>query len=153
MAVGPNTSIGDRCRLSDAAVEDSIIMEGAEVHGWRVRNSLLGREQAPRHRTVGVRRDDAGREIGDPRRVIVVTGAGGQLGTAFRKLIPDAVFLTRADLDLSHPEGVHQKLNEIRPDTVINCAAYTAVDRRGGDRPGSDGQRRCRRGIGPVGRR
>ena len=44
-------------------------------------------------------------EIGDPRRVIVVTGAGGQLGTAFRKLIPDAVFLTRADLDLSHPEG------------------------------------------------
>ena len=45
--LGPNTSIGDRCRLSDAAVEDSIIMEGAEVHGWRVRNSLLGREQAP----------------------------------------------------------------------------------------------------------
>jgi dTDP-4-dehydrorhamnose reductase len=61
--------------------------------------------------------------------VIVVTGAGGQLGTAFRKLIPDAVFLTRAELDLSHPEGMHQKLNEIRPDTVINCAAYTAVDR------------------------
>jgi dTDP-4-dehydrorhamnose reductase len=61
--------------------------------------------------------------------VIVVTGAGGQLGTAFRNLIPQAVFLTRADLDLSHPERVHQKLNEIRPDTVINCAAYTAVDR------------------------
>ena len=61
--------------------------------------------------------------------MIVVTGAGGQLGTALRKLIPDAVFLTRAELDLSHPEGMHQKLNEIRPDTVINCAAYTAVDR------------------------
>jgi dTDP-4-dehydrorhamnose reductase len=61
--------------------------------------------------------------------VIVVTGAGGQLGTAFRTVIPDAMFLTRAELDLSHPEGMHEKLNEIRPDTVINCAAYTAVDR------------------------
>ena len=44
VTVGPNTSIGDLCRLSDAAVEDSIIMEGAEVHGWRIRNSLLGRD-------------------------------------------------------------------------------------------------------------
>jgi dTDP-4-dehydrorhamnose reductase len=61
--------------------------------------------------------------------VIVVTGAAGQLGTAFRNMIPDAVFLTRAELDLSHPDGLHQKLNEIRPDTIVNCAAYTAVDR------------------------
>ncbi len=42
--VGPQTSIGDGCRLSDAAVEDSIVMAGAEVHGWKIRNSLVGRE-------------------------------------------------------------------------------------------------------------
>ena len=41
--VGPNSAIGDRCRLSDATVEDSIILEGAEVHGWKLRDSLLGR--------------------------------------------------------------------------------------------------------------
>ncbi len=61
--------------------------------------------------------------------MIVVTGAGGQLGAAFRKSIPDAEFLTRADLDLSHPELVRETLDEIRPDTIVNCAAYTAVDR------------------------
>ncbi len=42
--VGPQTSIGDKCRLSDAAVEGSIVMAGAEVHGWKIRNSLVGRE-------------------------------------------------------------------------------------------------------------
>ncbi len=42
--VGPNTAIGDRVRLSDAAVEDSIILEGSEVHGWKLRDSLLGRD-------------------------------------------------------------------------------------------------------------
>lgn len=41
--VGPQTSIGNNCRLSDAAVESSIVMEDAEVHGWRIRGSLLGR--------------------------------------------------------------------------------------------------------------
>ncbi|NQV07044.1 glucose-1-phosphate thymidylyltransferase, partial [bacterium] len=41
--IGPQTSIGNGCRLTDAAVESSIIMEDAEIHGWRVRDSLLGR--------------------------------------------------------------------------------------------------------------
>lgn len=41
--VGPQTSIGNGCRLTDAAVESSIVMEDSEVHGWRIRDSLLGR--------------------------------------------------------------------------------------------------------------
>ena len=41
--VGPQTSIGNNCRMSDAAVESSIVMDDAEVHGWRIRSSLLGR--------------------------------------------------------------------------------------------------------------
>jgi glucose-1-phosphate thymidylyltransferase len=41
--VDPLTSIGDRCRLSDADVGRSIIMEGAEVQGWVLRDSVLGR--------------------------------------------------------------------------------------------------------------
>jgi glucose-1-phosphate thymidylyltransferase len=41
--IGPQTSIGDGCRMSDAAIERSIVLEGAEVHGWRIRDSLLGR--------------------------------------------------------------------------------------------------------------
>jgi glucose-1-phosphate thymidylyltransferase len=42
--IGQNTAIGDGCRISDSTIEDSIILAGAEIHGWRLRNSLLGRE-------------------------------------------------------------------------------------------------------------
>lgn len=41
--IGPNTAIGDNTRIVDAVVEGSIIMDGSEVHGWRLRESLLGR--------------------------------------------------------------------------------------------------------------
>lgn len=42
--IGPQTSIGDGCRISDAAVERSIVLEGTEIDGWRIRDSLLGRD-------------------------------------------------------------------------------------------------------------
>lgn len=41
--IGPNTAIGDGCRLVDANVEESIVLTGAEIHGWSIRNSLIGR--------------------------------------------------------------------------------------------------------------
>lgn len=59
---------------------------------------------------------------------IVVTGSAGQLGTAFRH-VADAVHLTRTELDLTQPEAVAPVLDALAPDLVINCAAYTAVDR------------------------
>jgi dTDP-4-dehydrorhamnose reductase len=40
----------------------------------------------------------------------------------------DAVGLTRAELDVTDPVAVERALLETRPDAVINCAAYTAVD-------------------------
>jgi dTDP-4-dehydrorhamnose reductase len=63
--------------------------------------------------------------------VIVVLGASGQVGTAFTTVIPDATFLTRADLDLATttPEQVARLFTDLRPSLVVNCAAYTAVDR------------------------
>lgn len=41
--IGPLTSIGDNCRITDAAIESSIVMDESEIHGWRIRDSLLGR--------------------------------------------------------------------------------------------------------------
>jgi glucose-1-phosphate thymidylyltransferase len=41
--VGPNTAIGNECRISDARIEASIVLDGSEVSGWGIRNSLLGR--------------------------------------------------------------------------------------------------------------
>jgi dTDP-4-dehydrorhamnose reductase len=61
--------------------------------------------------------------------MIVVLGAAGQLGTAFMRRLPHATALTRSELDLAHatPEDVADVLAGAR--IVINCAAYTAVDR------------------------
>jgi dTDP-4-dehydrorhamnose reductase len=61
---------------------------------------------------------------------IVILGADGQLGRAFSSLMPHAVFLNRQNLDIGHPRQVVEKiLRERAPNVVINCAAYTNVDR------------------------
>ena len=60
---------------------------------------------------------------------IVVTGAAGQLGTAMRTGIRAATFLTHDQLDLGEPDGMRAVLDELTPEILINCAAYTAVDR------------------------
>lgn len=41
--IGPNTAIGAGCRMTDASVENTIVLDDCEVHGWRLRDSLLGR--------------------------------------------------------------------------------------------------------------
>lgn len=61
--------------------------------------------------------------------MIVVTGADGQVGTAFRTLLPDVGFLTRTDLDLTDLDAIAPVLRALAPTVVVNCAAYTAVDR------------------------
>ncbi|CAN5519733.1 dTDP-4-dehydrorhamnose reductase [soil metagenome] len=61
--------------------------------------------------------------------MIVVLGAGGQLGTAFRSMIPDARFVDRSRLDLTDTGAIEDRLAPMAPSAVVNCAAYTAVDR------------------------
>ncbi|MBK5267923.1 MAG: dTDP-4-dehydrorhamnose reductase [Acidimicrobiia bacterium] len=67
--------------------------------------------------------------------MIAVTGATGQLGSAFLRLLPDAAGLTRADLDLTRPDLLRERLDRLHCDTLINCAAYTAVDQAETDEP------------------
>lgn len=62
-------------------------------------------------------------------RTTLVTGASGQVGTAFREVLPDATFLTRLELDLGDTTSIPGVLESYRPSAVINCAAYTDVDR------------------------
>jgi len=60
----------------------------------------------------------------------VVLGAGGQLGRDLTpRLTGDVVGLARAQADLTRPEAVTAQLHLLRPDVVINCAAYNLVDR------------------------
>lgn len=60
---------------------------------------------------------------------IAVVGAGGQLGTALtRQLGGQGIPLSRTDLDITDEDAVNRILDRLRPDVVINCAAWTAVD-------------------------
>lgn len=64
---------------------------------------------------------------------ILVTGANGQLGSELRKIgftVMDEVWYTDvAELDITSYEAVSEFVTEKEIDTIVNCAAYTAVDR------------------------
>ena len=65
---------------------------------------------------------------------ILVTGANGQLGSEFRHLsnidnIYQWIFTDREELDLTDLENLTYEISQIKPDLLINCAAYTAVDK------------------------
>ena len=59
----------------------------------------------------------------------LVTGAGGMLGRDLVASLGDAVVaLDRAALDITQQAAVLTAVREHRPDVVVNCAAWTAVD-------------------------
>jgi dTDP-4-dehydrorhamnose reductase len=60
----------------------------------------------------------------------VVLGAAGQLGRDLCPRLPgEVVPLARDRADLARPETLRAALDELRPDVVVNCAAYNFVDR------------------------
>jgi dTDP-4-dehydrorhamnose reductase len=63
---------------------------------------------------------------------VAIAGAQGQIGRALLQSVPQGLevrALSRSDLDITSQDSVMTVLAEIRPDTVVNVAAYTAVDR------------------------
>jgi dTDP-4-dehydrorhamnose reductase len=62
---------------------------------------------------------------------ILITGSKGQLGTDCLAVFKDAPDLAGVDLpevDLSDRAQCFEMLNRMRPEVIVNCAAYTAVD-------------------------
>jgi dTDP-4-dehydrorhamnose reductase len=62
---------------------------------------------------------------------IIVTGAGGGLGRAFLDRVPshhDVIAFTHGDLDVGDHEAVRRSIEPLRPDAVVNLAAFTQVD-------------------------
>ena len=62
---------------------------------------------------------------------ILITGANGMLARAVcNELKEEELILTDvADLDITNIEAVRKFVNEVKPEYIINCAAYTAVDK------------------------
>lgn len=62
---------------------------------------------------------------------ILVTWASGMLASDFQKYAADYFDITalnKTQLDITNIWDVQKKIIEIRPDCVLNCAAYTNVD-------------------------
>jgi len=70
-------------------------------------------------------------------RTVIVTGAGGQLGSAavaaFRGAGWRVVPVDHRALDVGDRDAVLQAILHVRPDAVLNAAAWTAVDACEGD--------------------
>ena len=65
---------------------------------------------------------------------ILITGANGQLGNEMRVLSKEngqhAYFFTDVqELDICDEQSVHGFVKDNRIDVIVNCAAYTAVDK------------------------
>ncbi len=62
----------------------------------------------------------------------LVTGAAGMLGRDLTALLAargeEITALTRADLDITDLAAVAKAVDAAKPDVVVNCAAWTAVD-------------------------
>jgi len=66
--------------------------------------------------------------------LILVTGANGQLGSEIKELSAtyknyQFLFTDIDTLDISNHEATEKYLKKNKPDILINCAAYTAVDK------------------------
>ncbi len=63
---------------------------------------------------------------------VLVTGANGQVGAEVARQLGGRAAVSalgRAELDLADPDRIVSVLREVRPEVIVNAAAYTAVDR------------------------
>jgi dTDP-4-dehydrorhamnose reductase len=63
---------------------------------------------------------------------ILLTGKNGQVGWELQRTLctlGDVVALGSAELDLADPDAIVRVVRDIKPDLVVNAAAYTAVDK------------------------
>ena len=69
---------------------------------------------------------------------ILVTGKDGQVGWELRRTLAvfgDVVAVDRTQLDLSNPEQAASVVRTLKPQLIVNAAAYTAVDKAESEEP------------------
>jgi dTDP-4-dehydrorhamnose reductase len=63
---------------------------------------------------------------------ILLAGKNGQVGFELKKklcVIGEVIATDREELDLANPDAIRQFIDQVKPDIIINPAAYTAVDK------------------------
>jgi len=60
--------------------------------------------------------------------LMLITGGNGKLGKELRKLFPDALAPTHAELDITNTEKVKRYLRQFNFNTIIHCAALTGIN-------------------------
>jgi len=72
---------------------------------------------------------------------MLVTGSRGQLGRALARVAAEAPFeligFDLPELDITDDAAVRATARAVRPDVVVNCAAFTSVDAAENDEPGA----------------
>ncbi|MBR5845739.1 MAG: dTDP-4-dehydrorhamnose reductase [Rikenellaceae bacterium] len=72
---------------------------------------------------------------------LLIFGKNGQLGRELQRIAPatwDVVALDSSDCDVTDHKAVEELIERLRPDAVVNCAAYTAVDLAESERDKAD---------------
>lgn len=69
---------------------------------------------------------------------VLITGANGQLGRSLRRVMENfpeiyPVFTDVDNLDITDKEALEKAFSENKFDAIVNCAAYTAVDKAESD--------------------
>ena len=67
---------------------------------------------------------------------ILLIGRNGQVGTDLASVLPrlgELAALNRQELDLTRPDDIRRTIQKVRPQWIINAAAYTAVDQAESD--------------------
>lgn len=62
----------------------------------------------------------------------LITGKNGQVGWELQRTVPHGVEVHAFDskeLDITNARAVDDRVATVKPDVIINCAAYTAVDK------------------------
>lgn len=71
-------------------------------------------------------------DLSPPRKRILLTGKNGQVGWELRRTLAtlgEVTALGSTELDLADAAALRAAVREIRPDIIVNAAAYTAVDK------------------------